>query len=198
MDEKINSKDIIDLIPLDTKTSELAQEIINEENIEKVQDLTHLFNLNQAKKNVLRVMKLNSLLDKVSDQMIERFEKRPGEFSNNDLLNYMQITQNAIDRAQKQLNIVDEAPAISLNQVNINIENSDGLDRDSRAKITEAISQIFQMANKLDIMDENIQQPEEIIIEPDSNKEDEKVVETAEITDTTQTVYNNKLLNEEE
>lgn len=186
--EKFETKDIVDLIPLDTKTKELAQEIINEQELEKVQNLTHLFNLNQAKKNVLRVMKLNSLLDKVSDQMIERFEKKPGEFSNNDLLNYMQVTQNAIDRAQKQLNIVDEAPAISLNQVNINIENNEGgLDRDSRAKITEAVNQLLQMASKQDII---IDEPQQIIVEPveEVTKEEPK------------TVYNNevKLLNEEE
>ena len=88
----------------------------DENDIDKVKDLTHLFNLNQAKKNVLRVLKLNSLLDKVSDQMIERFTKQPGAFSNSDLLNYMQVTQSAIDRANKALNLVDETPAIQINQ----------------------------------------------------------------------------------
>lgn len=164
-DDKLDSDDIVDLIPLDTKTKELAQEIVNEQNIDKVQDLTHLFNLNQAKKNVLRVMKLNSLLDKVSDQMIERFERRPGEFSNNDLLNYMQVTQSAIDRAQKQLNLVDETPAIALTQVNVNV-NENKLDRDSRAKITEAVSKMLQMAQKLNI-DLKEDKPNEVILEPD-------------------------------
>ena len=57
--EEVTEKDLIDILPLDDSNSKLAQEIINEQNLEKVKDLTHLFNLNQAKKNVLRILKLN-------------------------------------------------------------------------------------------------------------------------------------------
>lgn len=184
--EKINSKDIIDLIPLDSKTDKLAEEIIKEDDLKKVQDLTHLFNLQLAKKNVLRVLKLNSLLDKVSDQMIERFEKRPGEFSNADLLNYLTVTQNAIDRANKSLNLVDETPAITMNQLNVNlVENN--LDRDSREKITEAVKKILEMSKKMDII--NDQDTQNLIIE-----------EPKEIKTEDYTVINkdNNLLNGEE
>lgn len=192
-----NSSDVIDLLPLDKKTNELAQEIINESSLNKVQDLTHLFNLNQAKKNVIRVMKLNGLLDKVSDQMIERFEKRPGEFSNTDLINYMQVTQNAIDRAQKQLNLVDESPAISLTQVNVNVEESK-LDRDSKAKITEAVSKILQAAQKMNLnLDGNDNMiPAEFVKETDAVMVDENNVEDIDQDNTP--VSNTQLLNDEE
>lgn len=192
-----NSNDVIDLLPLDKKTNELAQEIINESSLNKVQDLTHLFNLNQAKKNVIRVMKLNGLLDKVSDQMIERFEKRPGEFSNTDLINYMQVTQNAIDRAQKQLNLVDESPAISLTQVNVNVEESK-LDRDSKAKITEAVSKILQAAQKMNLnLDGNDNMiPTEFVKEADAVIIDENNVEDIDQDNTP--VSNTQLLNDEE
>lgn len=192
-----NSNDVIDLLPLDKKTNELAQEIINESSLNKVQDLTHLFNLNQAKKNVIRVMKLNGLLDKVSDQMIERFEKRPGEFSNTDLINYMQVTQNAIDRAQKQLNLVDESPAISLTQVNVNVEESK-LDRDSKAKITEAVSKILQAAQKMNLnLDGNDNMiPTEFVKEADAVIVDENNVEDIDQDNTP--VSSTQLLNDEE
>lgn len=192
-----NSSDVIDLLPLDKKTNELAQEIINESSLNKVQDLTHLFNLNQAKKNVIRVMKLNGLLDKVSDQMIERFEKRPGEFSNTDLINYMQVTQNAIDRAQKQLNLVDESPAISLTQVNVNVEESK-LDRDSKAKITEAVSKILQAAQKMNLnLDGNDNMiPAEFVKEADAVIVDENNVE--DIDQDNAPVSSTQLLNDEE
>ena len=62
---------------LDESISKIAQEIINENDVDSIKDLTHLFNLNQAKKNVIRVIKLNGLLDTVSDKIIERFEKYP-------------------------------------------------------------------------------------------------------------------------
>lgn len=47
--------------------------------------------------------------------MIERFDKRPGEFSNSDLLSYLQVTQAAIDKATKSLNLVEETPLIQVN-----------------------------------------------------------------------------------
>ena len=84
MDDKLEKDEILDMIPLDTSTQQIADEIIKETDTKKLKDLTYLFNLNLTKKNVLRVLKLNTLLDKVSDQMLERFEKKPGEFSNSD------------------------------------------------------------------------------------------------------------------
>lgn len=164
-------KDIVDIIPLDNSSKDLATQIIAENDLKKVQDLTHLFNLNQAKKNVLRVIKMNSLLDKISDQMIERVEKTPDNFSNNDLLNYMQVTQSAIDRANKSLNLVDETPAIQLNQVNINV-NDDVLSRDSRERVTDAIKSIMERLNSI----QNSEKESPIIIKSDDIKVDDETV----------------------
>ena len=198
MDEqKVTSSDIIDLIPLDNKTNELANEIINEESIERTQDLVKLFNLNQAKKNVLRVLKLNSLLDHVSDEMIRRFERTPGEFANNDLLNYMNVVQASIDRANKSLNLVDEVPNISLTQVNVNVEENK-LNRESRAKITEAISKILEMSQKLNI---NKESEDELIIEPIIGDDNGTMINKDDIFNNNEdsTNYNEtSLLNEEE
>ena len=183
----MDSKDLMNIIPLDNETDKLAQDIINEPDIDAVKNMVQLFNLNQAKKNVLRVLKLNSLLDKVQDQMIERFEKKPGEFSNADLLNYMQVTQSAIDRAQKSLSLVDETPAITqVNQVNLSI-NDDVLSRESRERITEAITNIV---NKLKLPQEPSQ--EEIVIDNVENKQEDAEEKVEEKPD------NKGLLNEEE
>lgn len=184
-DQKFSPQDLVDIIPLEKDSADLAQQIIAEKDISKLKDLTYLFNLNQTKKNVLRVLKLNQLLDKVSDQMLDRFSKREHDFSNSDLLNYMTITQNAIDRANKSLNLVDEAPAIQINtQVNIN-QVEDTLDRESRNKIAEAIKAIMNRVNASDNKDISSlisDNQDEIIIESDSSDSP---------------VYNN-MLNEEE
>lgn len=139
----MESKDIVDLIPLDDETSKVAGQIIKEKNIDEVQRLVHLFNLNQQKKNVIRILKLNSLLDKVSDNMLTRFEKRPDEFSNSDLLNYMNVVQSSIEKANKSLNLVEETPPIQLNQVNINVP-TEVLSKESRDKVTEAVKSIMK------------------------------------------------------
>lgn len=130
--------------PLDNKNNEIAQKILDAETVEETKDLTALFNLNSQKRNVLRVLKMNNLLDKVTDQIIERFEKNPHLFTNEDLLKYMQVTENAIDRANKNLNMVEETPPIQLlqqNQVNVNINQ--GLNRESRQRVIETVQAIL-------------------------------------------------------
>lgn len=136
--DKLNSQS------LDSKNNEIAQKILDAETVEETQDLTALFNLNSQKRNVLRVLKMNNLLDKVTDQIIERFEKNPNLFTNEDLLKYMQVTESAIDRANKNLNMIEDTPSIQLlqqNQVNINI--NDGLNRESRQRIIETVQAIL-------------------------------------------------------
>ena len=138
----------LDLTPLDEQTKDIAQKILLEQDVDTVKDLTQLFNLNMRKKNVARVIKMNDLLDKVTEQVVERFEKKPDNFSNDDLIKYFQITENAIDKATKNLNLVEETPPIQYlqqNQVNINIENN--LDRDGRQRVLEAIHSLLQESN---------------------------------------------------
>ena len=123
------------------------------DDVDKIKDLTHLFNVQNAKKNALRIVKLNGLLDKVSDQAIERFEKRPGEFSNKDLLDYMTVVQNSIDRSTKALNL-EEQPLIQINQntseVNVNLgENS--MNRESREKVLNAVNMLLKIAQSNNI-----------------------------------------------
>ena len=133
---------------LDLKTTQIAQSIINEDDVDTVKELTHLFNLNQAKKNVLRVMKLNGLLDTVSDKIIERFEKYPDNFSSADLLNYLQVTQNAIDKANKNLSLVEETPVIQVNHNNqLNFNIIDSYDRDSRERVMEFVKSVLAQSN---------------------------------------------------
>lgn len=138
MSEEMNN--IIDVKPLDNNTREIAQKILDEKDIDRVKDLTNLFNLNAQKRNVMRVMKMNELLDKVTDKVVDRFDRYPDNFSNDDLLRFMQVTENAIDRANKQLNLIDDTPPIQLtqnNQVNINLATE--LPRESRERVLEFV-----------------------------------------------------------
>ena len=156
MSEK-NNEPILDLAPLDANTRSIAQKILDEQDVDKVKDLTNLFNLNAQKRNVMRVIKMNELLDKVTDKVIDRFERTPDNFSNDDLIKYMQVTENAIDRANKQLNLVDETPPIQLmqnNQVNINVTSE--LDRDSRARVFDAVQAVLAKLQKPDAIDVDI------------------------------------------
>lgn len=162
MSEKDNQ---LSVTSLDGKTKDIAQQILDTDDVDKVKDLTALFNLNIQKRNVMRVVKMNELLDNVTDKVAERFEKTPDNFTNDDLLKYMQATENSIEKANKNLNLVEETPAIQLqqnNQVNINIGTS--LDREGRAKVTDAVQAILK----------RIKQPDNVVtVEDDKEKIDE-------------------------
>lgn len=133
---------------IDSKSEDLAQQILDTEDVKQVQDLTNLFNFNSQKRNVVRILKMNDLLDKVTDQMIERFEKNPNNFSNEDLLKYMQVTENSIEKANKNLSQIEDTPPIQLtqNNVTVNLEQP-GLSRESKQRVLSVVDQILKNTN---------------------------------------------------
>ena len=155
----------IDTTNIDSKNKNIAQKILDAEDLDELKDLTTLFNVNNQKRNALRILKMNNLLDDVTDNIIQRFEKNPHNLSNDDLLKYLQVTENAIDRATKNLNMVEETPAIQMmqnNQVNINI--NDGLDRESRLRVTDTVKQILSKLSNMTDSDNPV-----IEINPEDN-----------------------------
>ena len=143
-------------VNIEDKTNSLVDTIINEDDIDKTKQLLNLFNVNIAKKNTIRVMKVDKLLDKVTDEALKRVEERPDEINNKDLLNYASIAQNQIDKSMQIIKSINETPTIQLNQdnsVNINITQPE-LSRESRERILKAVEQI--MNNKEDIVDVEI------------------------------------------
>lgn len=169
--EKLTTQEVIDMIPIvDGKTNKIVEDIINEdEDFDKVKKLTAIFNMNQAKRNAIRIIKLNTLLDSVSDQMLERIKKRPNAFSDDSLLSYYNVIQSSIDRANKSVEQVNDM-SIQLNQININV--NDEFNRESRDRITDAVKNILKKLNEKT-------QPNEYaeIIEPN----DVKIVEAKEV-----------------
>lgn len=129
----------VDAQNLETETRKVAQDLINSQSVDEVKDLTRLFNLVQVKKNALRMMKMSELFDAVTDQMSERFEKRPDEFSNTELANYLNVIQNSMDKVSKGLGMVEEVPPIALTQNNVTVNMADTLSKESRNRIAEAV-----------------------------------------------------------
>ena len=124
---------------LDIYAKELADDIIKEQDIDKIKNLTNLFNINQHKKNIVRTTKLNELLDAITDQMVERFHKKPNEFSNADLLDYLTAVQNTIDKANKNTAQEDLQPIQQINNTQININNEEQLSKEARDRVLNFI-----------------------------------------------------------
>jgi uncharacterized protein YlzI (FlbEa/FlbD family) len=146
---------VLDELPLEEETITLVGNIIKEKDLDNIKNMTKIFQLNQSKKNMLRIIKLNTLLDKVNDQAIERFEKCPDEITTDQLLDYMKVVQDSIDRSQKYVANIDETPMIQFNQQNnvvnnITIDPIANLNRESKEKVMEAINQLFSHLDKSD------------------------------------------------
>ena len=134
---------------LDVQTNDIVRQIIDADKLESVQDLTHLFNVAQVKKQVIRNLTYNQLLDKITNQMGERLEKRADQFSNKDLLDYAKVVQDGIDKAQKQISTIDTSPAIQVNtQNNITIQTTEELDRDSKKRVMDAAKAAMEFIMK--------------------------------------------------
>ena len=153
------------LSSLDININNIVNDVINETDVSKTKDLTALFNWNISKKNVVRVQKLNNLLDKVTDQMAKRFELKPDQFSNDDLLNYMKAVQGAIDSSNKVIEGIEEPPPqIVQNNTQININGVEQFDRESRARILAAVQatlaaaknpENYEYEDKTDVSEDN-------------------------------------------
>lgn len=156
----------IDTMPLETSTKDIINKLIQEKDIDKIKDLSASFNINQIKKNLVRSVKLNSLLDNIQDQAIERFEKRPDEISNKELLDYMQVVQSGIEKAQKSIESLDTSPMIQVqnNHVNVEIKQEPTLDKQSKENVLNVVNQILKMSQQTkqeEIIDATIEDKKE-------------------------------------
>ena len=146
-----NNTDLIIPNQLDSTIQNIVDDVVKESDIAKTKDLVALFNWNISKKNVVRLQKLNSLFDNVTDQMTKRFETKPDQFSNDDLLNYMKAVQGAIDSSNKLIDSIEEPPPqIVQNNTQINVNVIDKFDRESRARILAAVQATLKAANTAD------------------------------------------------
>ena len=82
--------------------------------------------------------------------MVERFEAFPGAFTNAELLNYLQVVQNSIEKANKGVTQVDTTAPINMQQNNVTINMVDGLDKDGRDRVLDAVRAILNNARVSD------------------------------------------------
>ena len=147
---------------LNKESLTLINQIIAESDIEKTKDLTHLFNINQNKKTMVRIDKLSGLQDHLVDQFAKRVAERPDEISNKELMDGIRIVQDIIERGQKQVEEVEQTPLIQFNQQNnsVNIgEDSTKLSKESRDRVKNAVLSLLSGLNKPVPTDPGIEDP---------------------------------------
>ena len=151
---------------LDQETADLVLKVVKETDPDKLRQYYELFNLSQSKKNLLRALKYNELLDLINEQALERVKNCPDEFANKELLDYMQVIANQLERNQKNIAVTD-VPLIQVNkqEVNISVDGEKLLDRNSMERILDTVNYIIKAAEA---------NPEIIDAAVEESKENEK------------------------
>lgn len=158
-------------VSLATPLEELNERILTETNIEEFDKIKSIFDLNIKKKEILRLSKLNDLQDLTIEEMSKRLSKKSGEFSNQDLIGYFKTIQETINKSDTSLDNVDVASIkVIQNQLNINVNKEEELDRESKTKVIEAIRSILNKSinnipeeNIIDIEIENSEDSADVI-----------------------------------
>lgn len=159
----------------DKQNGALAK-LLEEDDLNKVKDLTHLFNVYQAKRNALRINALNDVQDALVKQMLDRLEKYPDNFNNKDIADWMKTVQMVMDTNNEKVEQLDSIPTIKYqqnNQVNVNV--IDGLSRESREKITNVLEALM---NSVSNDEENMVLADEIVEEEENSSDVENLDES--------------------
>ena len=131
---------------------QVVKDIVAAPNKEELEKQFQLFNMNQVKKNALRIIKLNDLLTKVEDQALERFEKRPDQVSNKELLDYLNAVSNQIEKAQNfsKETLSTEVGGIKIKQekTEVNINVAPVLNRNEKDRVVDVISILLNQMKK--------------------------------------------------
>jgi len=131
-----------------SKDKEIIQSIIDADSKAELEKQFALFNINQSKKNALRIIKLEQIMNIAEDQAIDRLTKRPDQISHRELLDYMQIISGQIDRSQKYIDTLPERDLIqpvNVDKQQININIGTDYTQDNKENVINAVKGIFDI-----------------------------------------------------
>ena len=127
------------------KQNKTLEELIQEDDLDKVKDLTHLFNVYQTKRNAIRMNALNDVQDALVKQMLERLQKYPDNFANKDIADWMKTIQTVMESNAEKVEKLDDIPAITYQQNNqVNLTLVDGLSKESREKVLGVVEALLK------------------------------------------------------
>lgn len=133
-------------------SEENKQQLMDATSKKELEEIVSIFNLDIAKKNLLRSAVYSEMVDKVIEEMSKRVEKTPGQFSNKELLEYMSALQ-----AQLSKNTLEnkELPNIAIQQNIVNVNSPlASFDRESKDRMREALKAIFDQTTQGDIIED--------------------------------------------
>lgn len=191
--DDVGNNESLTPLNLDLNIDELTKKILDENNINKLEDFTSLFSIAQTKKSVVRLNSLNTLLDAVQKQALDRVTNNPDEISTKELISFIQVVQNSIDKTRTAINepFVD-ASSINLTQstnkitVNINDTRDATIKRESRDKIIDVVQSIIKaienstdnnLVSDASVIDDEINTSSDLNVNDENNEKENTIDE---------------------
>lgn len=126
-------------------TEDKKLQLLNATTKKELEEIVAVFNLDIAKKNLLRSSVYSDLVDKVIAEMGDRIDKVPGQFSNKELLDYVSVLQAQLTKSSAENK---EIPTIAIQQNIVNVNSQlNQFDRESKDRMRDALKSILSKGN---------------------------------------------------
>ena len=133
-----------------TNLSNITKQINEAQDLDKIKDLTKLFNVAMLKKEINRAERQSDILDYALEEVWSRIAN--GEMKDQDLAKYISIFQTSISNTRKATT-EESLPIINIEKIDINNNSEETLSRESREKIMKVIEMILTQSDESDIID---------------------------------------------
>mgnify|MGYP003290817650 CR=1 FL=1 len=135
-------------LTLKSSSADLVQAVLEAEDTSELLQVQEMINANLVRQDMIRKLHLSQVQNNVVNQMSQRMENRADEVSTKDLLDYYKTIDNSLNKK------ADDVPTIQVNNITNNVENgSVEFNRDSRAKILDAVSAIMSELDEVEVVD---------------------------------------------
>lgn len=136
----------VDDSQLTEATHGLVQDIMAEDDPQKLQELYDKFTISQSKKDFLSSLVYNQTIDKTVERVFERVDRFSDNLSTKDLLDIIRVMSDERMKARKSYKPDSDKPLIQVNSVrnNVNVTaNPDALSRESKERVMNIIKDII-------------------------------------------------------
>lgn len=142
--------DFNELMPKKCSLDALARKIIKEKDTKNLFALLDEFKTVTLKKELVRLVKLGEFADMTDDEIGKRLQEHPERLKNSELVEFSELIQNSMDRANKQIDSIRENEGVSIQANTVNVTKNElkvDMSTASREKIANVVMSILNSKN---------------------------------------------------
>lgn len=127
------------------ETALVISSAINENDLEKKKQLYKIFETNVS---ILKSIKCHDLEEMLLNNLIARISKNPGEISNKELMDAINLSRNLINKNNEVVNDANSNIQLTQNNTEVNINVEPQMSRESREKVADVVNAILKQIQK--------------------------------------------------